>query len=149
MTKDINIYSLLKILILDRKGSRRSKPIEKPTQLPPNFNPSFMCWDIHMNVPNLQALNIILEILGLNSEWVFIWTRRHRTENFYILSGYIMFEFPHTETWFHHNLGNLGNGHYINTHEHPNDYRNRNIAIMHDLNQEVYDILIRIDDGLY
>jgi hypothetical protein len=60
-----------------------------------------------------------------------------------------MFPFPYTETWFHQNLGNLGNGHYINTHEHPNDYRDRNIAIMHGFNQQIFNIVIRIDDGLF
>jgi hypothetical protein len=48
------------------------------------------------------------------------------------LNRYIIFEAPHTQGWFH---TNVGIGVYNIPNEYPNDYRNRN-----------YDLLERYDE---
>jgi hypothetical protein len=92
----------------------------KPTKPPSNFKPSSPFWDIFMNVPDEQRLNQIIHILNANCVLAFVWTRRLRTENYYILYGYIMFPMRGTRDWFRSNLGNLGNSQYDLAHKHPN-----------------------------
>jgi hypothetical protein len=82
--------------ILDRKGSRRSKRIEKPTHEQTRNEESSRNWNVFMLVPNIQRLNIILQILEAESVWAFVWSRPRQTENYYILDGYIIFEIPCT-----------------------------------------------------
>jgi hypothetical protein len=125
------------------------KYVLKPIHPPLNFKPSSPFWDIFMNVPNEQRLNQIIHILNGNSVWAFVWTRRLRTENYYILYGYIMLPMRYTRDWFRENLGNLGNGQYDLAHEHPNPYSLRSIDTISVSNKNLFEVVVRIEKKSY
>jgi hypothetical protein len=99
-----------------------------------------------MIVPNTQRLSVIIHILEVNSERAFVWIRRHLSENYNILNEYNMFPTPHTETCFR---TILGNGYYSITTENPKNYRNRNIYLMDNYNEHLFESVRRIYDGTY
>jgi hypothetical protein len=121
----------------------------KPTKPPSNFKPSSPFWDIFMNVPDEQRLNQIIHILNVNCVWAFVWTRRLRTENYYILYGYIMLTGRETRDWFFERLGNLGKGKYNLAHMHPNKYRLDCMDAMDAINGNLFEVVVRIERGSY
>jgi hypothetical protein len=87
--------------LLDLKGYGKGKREEKTVQEGASRH-----WSFFIDVSNALIIHQIISILQANRQWAFVWTRRYRTENYYYLRGYIIFETPHTENWFHTNLGN-------------------------------------------
>jgi hypothetical protein len=118
----------------------------KPTHPPLNFKPSSCFWDIFMIVPNEQRLNEIIHTLKVNIVWAFVWTQRVRTENDYMLHGYIMLTGRETRDWF---LENLGNGVYRLAHMRSNEYRLTSIDIIMSSNRNIYESIVRIERGSY
>jgi mannose-6-phosphate isomerase-like protein (cupin superfamily) len=78
--------------LLDLKEYRKGKRNEKTVQ-----EESFRNWVIFMHVTNAQRLHQIIHILHANRQWAFVWTRRHRSENYFLLNGCIIFETPQTK----------------------------------------------------
>jgi hypothetical protein len=118
----------------------------KPTHPPSNFKPSSPFWDIFMYIPNEQRLNQIIHTLNVNIVWTFVWSQRVRTENDYMLYGYIMLPARLTRDWF---LENLGNGRYNLAHMHPNKYRLDCIDIINHTNRNLFEVVVRIERGSY
>jgi hypothetical protein len=79
--------------VLDRKGSRRSRPVEKPP-LPPEV--SSTTWEIFSGAFNIHKINQIKQVILATRQWAFVWCNRHPTCNWYYLHGYIIFTAPHT-----------------------------------------------------
>jgi hypothetical protein len=99
-----------------------------------------------MYVPNEQRLNQIIHIVNVNSVWVFVWTQRVRTENDYLLYGYIMLTGRYTRDWF---LERLGKGQYELAHMHPNKYRLDCMDVMDHTDRNIYESVVRIERGSY
>jgi hypothetical protein len=118
----------------------------KPAHPPSNFKPSSCFWDIYMSVPNEQRLNEIIHILNVNSVWAFVWSQRVRTENDYMLRGYIMLPERRTRDWF---FEKLGNGRYKLAHIHPNKYRLTSIEIIMSTDRNIYESVVKIERGSY
>jgi hypothetical protein len=118
----------------------------KPTHPPSNFKPSSPFWNIFMYVPNEKRLNQIIHILNVNSVWAFVWTQRVRTENDYMLYGYIMLPGRYTRDWFHEKIGN---GQYKLAHMHPNKYRLDCMDVMDHTDRNIYESVVRIERGSY
>jgi hypothetical protein len=118
----------------------------KPTKQPSNFQPSSCFWNIFMLVPNEQRLNEIIHILNANIVWEFVWSQRVRTENDYLLYGYIMLPGHYTRDWF---LERLGKGQYNLAHMHPNECRLRSIEMIMNSNRNIYESIVSIERRSY
>jgi hypothetical protein len=53
--------------VLDRKGSRRSKPIEKP---PPKVSSTM--WEIFSGAFNIHKINQIKQVILATRQWAFV-----------------------------------------------------------------------------
>jgi hypothetical protein len=134
--------------ILNLKGYGKRKPNEKTRVNTRNTEGSSRVWDIGTGVPNNeQTLNHIRQFLLANREWTFVWCHRRPTDNNYFLSGYIVFQAPHSSNWIYVNLGSLGRGIYSLTQEEPNHFRDREMNMMEEYVGMGYEIIILIDDG--
>jgi hypothetical protein len=124
--------------VLDRKGSRRSKPIEKPTP-----EVSFRVWEIVSETNNIHKINQTKQVILTTRQWAFVWCNRHPTGNWYYLYGSIVFQTPHTENWLH---ANLGNGTYKLPREDPNPFRNREVDLAEDYEEIGWEVIMLIDE---
>jgi hypothetical protein len=97
-----------------------------------------------MYVTGTQRLNQIIHILQANRQWAFVWTRRRRTENYYVLHGHIIFETPHTENWLR---TNLGNGIFGITFQDPTAYIDGQRRKMDSFSRRAFEMIIHINDG--
>jgi hypothetical protein len=130
--------------VLDRKGSRRSRPIEK---LPPTPSEvSSRRWEIIIYVPNIQRLNHIRQFILANREWAFVYCRRYPITTHYYLNGSIIFHYPHTANWLR---ASLGNGGYELPHEDPNQYRNHHMNSIQHYHEIGLALMTLVDDGEY
>jgi hypothetical protein len=126
--------------VLDRKGSRRSKPVEKT--LPPPPEVSSRVWKIISRADNMHKIHQIKQRILATRQWAFAWCRR--PNNWYYLIGSIVFQIPHTENWLRVNLGNSV---YHLPDENPNSFRNHQIESVEEEQRSGDEALILIDDG--
>jgi hypothetical protein len=111
--------------VLDRKGSRRSKPIEKPPPAPPEV--SSKMWEIISVANNIHKINQIKQAILATRQWEFVWCRRMPGDNWYFLIGKIVLQAPHTASWLFANLDRDGTFHL--PYQDPNPFRNHEIDL--------------------